>query len=150
MTPACAATHLPQTIYDYMNKSFFSYLCLKDLSSAVNENYDLQGNFTSFVAPMKNCQCSGLNYFGMPEIGFGLQVDQYTTKYSYLLQPHMYMTMPKVDPSLRVPKCALGLWNLKNHQDVDLSTIGSDIDQFAVGQNFIREYNMTFKYIKTQ
>jgi len=33
----------------------------------------------------------------MPAIGFGLQVDQYETKYAYLMEPSMFMTLPKIE-----------------------------------------------------
>merc|ERR1719246_61588 len=61
---------------------------------------------------MKDCGCDGLNYYGMPYVGFGLKIDQYETNHVYLMKPSMYMTLPRVDPSLRVSRCSLGLWNL--------------------------------------
>jgi len=57
------------------------------------------------------------------------------------------MTLPKVDPSLRVSKCNLGLWNL---DEVLKTSQESDVKQFAVGQNFIRSYNMTMRFIRTE
>ena len=72
MTPASAATHIPKTIYDYIDENFFQYLCKKDLSSGLDLDLNIDGNFTSYAAPMKSCQCEGMDYYGMPSIGFGL------------------------------------------------------------------------------
>eukprot|EP00354_Favella_ehrenbergii_P004465 CAMPEP_0170451608 /NCGR_PEP_ID=MMETSP0123-20130129/789_1 /TAXON_ID=182087 /ORGANISM="Favella ehrenbergii, Strain Fehren 1" /LENGTH=129 /DNA_ID=CAMNT_0010713349 /DNA_START=549 /DNA_END=938 /DNA_ORIENTATION=- len=72
VTPACAATHLPLSIYDYMDENFFRYLCY---DNKMQGDFKLIGNYTSFAAPMKSCQCDGENFYGMPSIEFGLQID---------------------------------------------------------------------------
>ena len=45
---------------------------------------------------------------------------------------------------MRTSKCALGLWNLNENRD----ETSDDVQEFAVGQNFIRKYNMTMKFSK--
>ena len=62
--------------------------------------------------PLKNCQCEGFDFYGMPNIDFSLSVDQYKTGYAYKLTPGEYEMVPKVDANLRAAKCDLGLWNL--------------------------------------
>lgn len=74
VTPASAATHLPKTIYNYMDDNFFQYLCKEELFS-VDFDDKVVGENTSLAAPMKQCQCEGMDYYGMPSIGFGLQID---------------------------------------------------------------------------
>ena len=150
MTPASAGTHLPKTIFEYMDENFFQYLCESPDNRHVLDGYNLQGNMTSYAAPLASCSCDQQNFFGMPLIGFGLQIDQYVTKYVYDMTPSMYMTLPKIDPVLKASRCSLGLWNLMQVQQRESMQQGGDIDAFAVGQNFIREFNMTFKFIKTQ
>ena len=115
MTPACAATHIPHSIYTYMHEYFFQYLCSEQ--RWLTQEYDLIGNYyTSEAAPLLNCDCDGKNYYGMPSIGFGLHVDQYDTNHAYLMEPLMFMSQPKIDPYTRSPMCSLGLWNLSNLQ----------------------------------
>ena len=111
-----------------------------------NHNVTIK-DLSSYAAPMQSCQCSGENYFGLPNIEFGLLIDQYETHYAYKMSPLRYMTLPKVDPYLRVSKCQLGLWNL---QQVIPSQDEEEFKQFAVGQNFLREYNMTMRFLKTE
>ena len=69
LLPASAATHLPTSIYNYMDENFFSELCI-DPSDEGNALAD-----TSEVVPLLNCQCDGYNFYGMPDIEFGLTVD---------------------------------------------------------------------------
>lgn len=38
------------------------------------------------------------------------------------------MSLPKVDPNLRVQKCSLGIWNLSELDNENLADVGSDID----------------------
>ena len=63
------------------------------------------------------------------------------------------MTMPKIDRVSRNTRCNLGLWNLNEKLKLGLGfkefDFGNDVHEFALGQNFIRQYNMTLKYIKT-
>ena len=103
---------MPDSIYSYMQENFFQYLCneLGDNDEYFNVTI---ANYTSHAAPLQNCQCDGKDYFGMPDVEFGIQIDQYETKYVYLMPPSAYMTLPKVDPNLRVAKCSLGFWNLQ-------------------------------------
>ena len=54
------------------------------------------------------------------------------------MAPYDYEMYPKVQNNLRVQKCNLGLWNKDSVVSNDLSS-----DTFAIGQNFIRRYNMT-------
>lgn len=61
------------------------------------------------------------------------------------MEPEQFEMLPKVDTKLRTAECALGLWNLQNTKD---SASQYDINEFAVGQNFIRTYNMTLKFVK--
>ena len=81
LLPGSAATHMPTSIYNYMNTNFFQYLC--DDPDVGDNKRDL----TSEAIPLKNCQCEGLNFFGMPDIEFLLSVDQYNTNYVYKLSP---------------------------------------------------------------
>lgn len=90
-----------------------------------------------------NCQCEGFNFFGMPDIDFSLSVDQYTTNYAYTMGPAEFEMVPKVDTNLRASKCDLGLFNL----DAITTDEGEDTNEFAIGQNFIRSYNMTMKFV---
>ena len=54
--------------------------------------------------------------------------------------------LPRVSPELRSTTCDLGLFNLANtNKDGDASN--SDTNEFAVGQNFIRKYGLTMKYV---
>ena len=130
-----------------MDENFFQYLCPV---TQFYKHFNSDGNFTSLAAPMKSCECNGLNYYGMPAIGFGLKVAQYETNLAYRMEPKMFMCLPRIDPTLKTSMCALGLWNLQNLYDYDQhDQIGEDIKAFAVGQNFIRQYNMTFKFVRT-
>ena len=89
-----------------MNGNFFDYICIP-----VGEADNYESN-TSLAVPLKNCQCDGNQFFGMPDIDFSLNVDQYQTKFYYDLEPNEYEMTPKIDKELRTAKCALGLWNL--------------------------------------
>ena len=73
LTPASAATHLPNSIYQYMNDNFFDYLCqgLEKVVDINNKNVTIK-DLSSYAAPMQSCQCSGEDYFGLPSIEFGL------------------------------------------------------------------------------
>ena len=51
--------------------------------------------------------------------------------------------VPKVNPDLREAKCDLGLFNL----DALFDGENLDTNEFAIGQNFIRSYNMTMKFV---
>ena len=97
---------MPTSIYNYMDTNFFDWLCI---DVGVDDN---DADKTSTAIPLKNCQCDGLNYYGMPNIDYSLMVDQYETDYSYTMAPIQFEMAPKIDTSLRVSKCALGLWNL--------------------------------------
>ena len=88
---ASAATHLPTSIFNYLDKNFFSYLCVSP-----GTEYNKRSS-TSVAVPLKNCQCDGFNYEGMPAIDFLLGVDQYETKYSYRMNPIDFEMIPKVD-----------------------------------------------------
>lgn len=63
---------------------------------------------------MKNCQCNGNDYYGMPNIQFELQLGQYETQYAYQLMPYEFEMIPKVDENIRSTMCYLGLWNLQD------------------------------------
>ena len=81
----------------------------------------------------------------MPNIDFSLTVDTYKTKFAYSLAPTDFEMLPKINNELRSSKCNLGIWNLDEYRHE--GTRG-DVNQFAVGQNFIRKYNMTMKFSK--
>lgn len=90
---------------------------------------DNSANKTSLVTPLQNCQCEGLNFYGMPKIEFLLAVDKYQTNFAYSLEPQDFEMLPKIDLDLRTSRCALGLWNLNENRD---ETSG-DVNEFAVG-----------------
>ena len=77
LIPSSAATHMPTSIYNYMDENFFDYLCTNPGSK---DNYK---SLTSYAVPLKQCQCEGYNFYGMPDIEFSLSVDQYKTTYAY-------------------------------------------------------------------
>ena len=104
--PACAATHMPSSIYHYMETNFFRYICKGD------DSYQVEANRTSIVAPLKSCQCNGLNFYGMPTVEFSLTVDQYETTYAYKMNPEEYEMLPRVNSETHEARCSLGLWNL--------------------------------------
>ena len=79
----------------------------------------------------------------MPEIEFVLSVDQYRTDYAYIMSPSEFEMVPTIDNNLRTAKCDLGLFNL----DALFDDENVDTNEFAIGQNFIRSYNMTLKYV---
>ena len=54
--------------------------------------------------------------------------------------------VPKVDSNTRTAKCDLGLFNL----EALFENENVDTNEFAIGQNFIRTYNMTLKYVNRQ
>ena len=54
--------------------------------------------------------------------------------------------VPRVDDSIRQAKCDLGLFNL----DALYSGEDEDTNEFAIGQNFIRQYNLTMKLVERQ
>ena len=54
--------------------------------------------------------------------------------------------VPRVDDSIRAAKCDLGLFNL----DSLFSGENEDTNEFAIGQNFIRSYNLTMKFVERQ
>ena len=55
--------------------------------------------------------------------------------------------VPKVDDDVRQARCDLGLFNLdalfEDEENVDTN-------EFAIGQNFIRSYNMTLKFVNRE
>lgn len=64
------------------------------------------------------------------------------------MNPSQFEMTPKVDVNLRVAMCNLGLFNL---QDINISqSENDDTTEFALGQNFIRTYNMTMKFVERQ
>ncbi len=81
----------------------------------------------------------------MPDIDFSLTVDTYKTKFAYSLAPWDFEMLPKINDELRSSKCNLGIWNLDQFRDEGSK---GDVNQFAVGQNFIRKYGMTMKFSK--
>jgi len=113
LTPSVAATHMPTSIFDYMEENFFSWLC------TLPGDLDNFANNTSIAVPLENCQCNGYDYYGMPRIDFALSVDQYETGYSYKLDPHEYEMSAKVDKNVRSSKCNLGLWGKTQKQAAD-------------------------------
>ena len=85
----------------------------------------------------------------MPSISFQLSIDQYDTKYSYNIEPADFEMYPKVNSQTRVEACALGLWNkdaVLNYETTDV--VDSEANAFAIGQNFIRKYNMTIQFVE--
>jgi len=75
----------------------------------------------------------------MPDIEFLLYVDEYSTGSAYSLEPADFEMFPKVS-TYRESFCQLGLWSL-----FDTFPSQADLPQansFAIGQNFIRKYNM--------
>lgn len=66
---ASAATHIPTTIYDYMDENFFKYICE---TSGSEYNRIVR---TSTAVPLATCECNGNIYYGMPTIEFTLDVD---------------------------------------------------------------------------
>ena len=62
LIPGSTATHMPTSIYNYMQENFFQYLCVSPNEDSNN------ATLTSIAVPLKNCQCNGNNYYGMPEI----------------------------------------------------------------------------------
>jgi len=109
-----------------MDNNFFYYLCVPA---------DVDGNkaaLTSEAVPLKNCQCNGNDYNGMPDIEFSLQLGEYETDYSYQMKPNEFEMLPKVDESIRNTMCNLGLWNLENKNKVS-SSVNRDSNEFAVG-----------------
>ena len=64
-----------------METNFFNYIC-----SDVGEDGNTKSS-TSLANPLKTCQCDGDLYYGMPDIAFSLNVDQYETKFAYRLSP---------------------------------------------------------------
>jgi len=62
ITPASPATHIPSSIFKYMDNNFFQHLCypLGESSSLI------QAEATSLVTPLKSCICDGSNFYGMP------------------------------------------------------------------------------------
>ena len=74
-----------------MDSNFFKYICVDP-----GTEYNLKDS-TSVAVPLKNCQCDGYDYYGMPAIDFLLSVDQYETKYSYRMNPIDFEMIPKVD-----------------------------------------------------
>ena len=127
---------MPTSIYNYMNENFFDYICGGPLATGSTP-------LSAQAVPLKYCQCEGLDFYGMPEIEFMLSVDQYSTDYTYLLKPVEFEMVPKIDTDLRTAKCDLGLFNL----DALFDDENVDTNEFAIGQNFIRSYNMTLKYV---
>ena len=123
--PGSAATHMPTSIYDYMEENFFSYLCVQPGDDDNNISQ------TSNAVPLKNCQCNGNNYYGMPNIEFSLQLGQYDTQYSYMLEPYQFEMLPKVDQNIRSTMCNLGLWNLQETESKHFIQ-DRDENEFAV------------------
>ena len=54
--------------------------------------------------------------------------------------------VPRVDDNIRAAKCDLGLFNL----DALFAGENEDTNEFAIGQNFIRSYNLTMKFVERQ
>ena len=131
---------MPTSIYNYMEDNFFKYLC--------NAPDELSNNatLTSIAVPLKNCQCNGNNYYGMPNIEFSLKLGMYDTSYAYTMQPSEFEMLPKVDSSIRGTMCNLGLWNLQESKIDDPEEGDVDSNEFAIGQNFIRKYGMTVRF----
>ena len=73
-----------------------------------------------------------------------MKVDQYETKYKYRLSASDYELMPKIDPTSRDSKCSLALWNLEDA----IGEQSEKTNEFALGQNFIRRYNMTMRFVR--
>jgi len=55
--------------------------------------------------------------------------------------------IPRVSQTSRTSSCDLGLFNLNSMFGTSNNTDG---DEFAIGQNFIRSYNATYKYAISQ
>ena len=64
--------------------------------------------------PLKNCQCNGDLYYGMPNIEYSLQLGEYETTYAYMMGPENFEMLPRVDVNIRGTMCNLGLWNLQD------------------------------------
>ena len=53
---------MPTSIYNYMDENLFGYLCT-DPGTGENKK-----SLTSYAVPLKQCQCEGYNFYGMPDI----------------------------------------------------------------------------------
>jgi len=60
LTTATQGIHLPLSIYTYMQSIFFDNLCVEPSINSKEQNF----------LPLKECQCDGKNFFGMPSVTF--------------------------------------------------------------------------------
>ena len=140
LIPGSSATHMPSSIYTYMKENFFVDLCVSP-----NEDNNKISE-TSLAVPLPNCQCNGNNYYGMPTIEFSLQLGQYETSYAYSMDQSEFEMLPKVDSSIRGTMCNLGLWNLQESNLENAQAVDGDTNEFAIGQNFIRQFGLTIRF----
>ena len=54
--------------------------------------------------------------------------------------------LPKVDSSIRGTMCNLGLWNLQESNLENAQAVDGDTNEFAIGQNFIRQFGLTIRF----
>ena len=72
-----------------MERVFFEELC-PDLFS-----HDDQDN----LLKLRECECDGTAFRGMPDVDFALEVDEYDTRKYYVLEPTDYEMFPKISVS---------------------------------------------------
>ena len=66
LMPSNPATHLPGSLYAYLENNFFRKICHDGGYHTISHND--KHNFTSFK--MEQCRCTGTDFYGMPALEF--------------------------------------------------------------------------------
>ena len=72
-----------------MNHTFFNYLCSEDITPFLAHK-------TDYVQHTADCYCDGTNFYGMPNIDFGLYLDEYATRWEYRFKPSEFELFPEI------------------------------------------------------
>ena len=125
-----------------MKKTFFEQICSKAQNSG-GENYE-----TAVFLHLDSCSCDGANFYGMPEVQFELGTNGYGTDNYYLMKPAHFELFPKIDELLQEQYCNLGFWSL--YETFPNQTNGGMKDEFALGQNFIRDSGIIYNWVQKE
>ena len=107
--------HIPTSIYNYMDRNFFKWICNSSEETQDTEASEILTPSQAYLS-MQDCECKGHDYAGMPTLNLltnktEATIDQDSNFY-YKFPPAEFELFPKVNPVLRTTFCNLGIWNL--------------------------------------
>ena len=136
---------LPYSIYEYLEKNFFKWICNTSSETGADALLDP----TQTYLDLKECECKGHDYSGMPTLDLLVNRTQASRdqddNFYYSFPPSQFELFPKVNPVLRTTFCDLGIWNLREWYPNVTQTANLQF-QWGLGQVFIRQNGLNLKW----